>query len=106
MNPQASLSSNLVKSLEDLPYFILSFIVGFFIVAITDVIVTSLVLGCMILGILAGPLIALVVFFLGYTLIRTLNNLGHYIGDSGNNIAHQINTLSKVYGYHSSQEQP
>lgn len=93
---QSSLSENLIKALEMLPNYLVSYVVGFFIVAITDVTITSLVIGAVLLGFLTSPLIALVVFFFLYVGIRAINSIANSIGTSVGNLAAQVNFHGQV----------
>lgn len=94
--PQPTLSENLVKSLEGLPTYILSYFVGFFILLITDVIVTSLAIGCILLTILTHPLIALAVFLFGYTVVGIIGGISNALKISASMMAQQINFTAQV----------
>lgn len=98
MSQQPSLSESLVKALEKLPYYALSYVVGFFILFITDMVITSLALACIFLSILTSPLIGLAVFLFAYTFIGILGNIANSIKGASTTLAQQINFVGQVMG--------
>lgn len=86
--PPSSNTQLLVEALSHWPRYVADYCVGMIIAVISEPLMTSLLVGSVFLGVLASSvLVALMVFFLVYTVLGTINSIANAIGVGSRSIA-------------------
>src|ERR1035437_7383677 len=78
---------HLAHTLEELPRYAFELLITLLTTILSDPIVTSWTIGCVCVALVTNTLIALAVFFLLYTVIRTINTVANAIGITGQRLA-------------------
>lgn len=97
MEDQPTAGQQLVKALEGAPSYLVGWLIGFVTITFTEVTMTALATACILLGFLTHSLLlAVTVYFFVYIAARIFGPIAHAIGQSGVNLAQQINQLNQI----------
>lgn len=80
----------LAQTLEQFPRFLFGWFVGTTISLLSDPLVFCLALGTIAFGFVFGVVAAIALFFVLYTVLRTLATLAHGVNSAGQNVGQAI----------------